>query len=77
MIAEKISEKSGKKVIPGRYVHYANSFHIYGSYFKDFKNFLETVKNRKWEDRVWNTEFAEPFFEIGKEKIRVEQSQNI
>ncbi|MFH1073793.1 MAG: thymidylate synthase [Candidatus Firestonebacteria bacterium] len=73
MIAGKISEKSGKKVIPGRYVHYANSFHIYGSYFKDFKNFLETVKNRKWEDRVWNTEFAEPFFEIGKEKIREEQ----
>lgn len=77
MVAEKISEKTGKIIIPGRYVHFANSFHIYGSYFKDFKNFLETVKNRKWEDRVWNTEFAEPFFEIGKEKIREEKRKGI
>ncbi len=77
VIAAKISEKTGKIIIPGRYVHFANSFHIYGSYFKDFKNFLETVKNRKWEERVWNTEFAEPFFEIGREKIREEKRKGI
>jgi len=77
MIAKKIGEKTGKKIIPGRYVHFANSFHIYGSYFKDFKNFLETVKNRKWEDRVWNSEFAEPFFEIGREKIIEEKRKGI
>ncbi|MEI7904878.1 MAG: thymidylate synthase [Candidatus Firestonebacteria bacterium] len=75
MIAEEIGKKIGKKVGIGRYVHFANSYHIYGSYYPDFKKFLETVKNRKFEDRVWNTEFAEPFFEIGREKLREEKSK--
>ena len=64
MIAEEIGKKLGRKVGIGRYVHFANSYHIYGSYYQDFKKFLETVKTRKFEDRVWDTEFAEPFFEI-------------
>jgi thymidylate synthase len=76
-IAKKISEKIGKEVKCGRYVHFANSFHIYGSYYKDFKNFLETVKTRKFEERVWNTEFAEPFFEIGREKLAEEKKKGI
>ena len=77
MIAEEIGKKIGKKVRVGRYVHYANSFHIYGSYYNDFKKFLETVKNRKFEERVWATEFAEPFFEIGKEKLAEEKKNGL
>ena len=73
VIAEEISKKINKKVKVGRYVDISNSFHIYGSYHEDFKKFLETVKNRKFEERVWNSEFAEPFFEIGRQKLKEEK----
>jgi len=46
----------------GEYVHFATSFHIYGSYFDEFKGFLKTVENREPEDRVYTTKFAIPFF---------------
>jgi thymidylate synthase len=49
-----------------------DSFHIYGSYFKEFEGFLGTVKNRKFEDRVWETKFAEPFFEEARDKLKAE-----
>jgi len=77
VIAEKLSEKMNKKVNIGRYVDITNSFHIYGSYYNEFKNFLDTVKNRKFEERVWNTEFAEPFFEIGRQRLKDESSRKI
>lgn len=36
IMAERISVLSGKKVNVGRYVHMADSYHLYGSYFKEF-----------------------------------------
>ena len=74
-IAEKISKNIGKEVLIGRYVDIADSFHIYGSYYNDFKKFLDTLKNRSFEERTWNTEFAEPFFEIGRQKLAEEKSK--
>lgn len=52
-------------VAPGEYMHIADSFHIYGSYFDDFKGFLNTVENRSAEDRVYTTDFASQFFVEG------------
>jgi len=53
-IADRISELSGKKVIVGRYMHEADSYHIYGSYMKEFENrFLKSLSNRSFEDRTW------------------------
>ena len=46
----------------GEYIHIADSFHIYGSYFDEFQGFLKTVQNRKAEDRVWDSEFAREMF---------------
>jgi len=46
----------------GEYVHIADSFHIYGSYFADFEGFLNTVRQREPEDRSFTTEFALPMF---------------
>lgn len=43
---------SGIKVGMGSFTWFADSFHIYGSYFNQFKGFLDSVKNRKFEDRV-------------------------
>ncbi|MFC2117171.1 thymidylate synthase [Bacteroidota bacterium] len=54
-IAERIAEISGLEVKLGRYVHQADSYHIYGSYLKDFKNrFIAALKERTFEERVYN-----------------------
>lgn len=56
-IAARISELSGKKVLPGRYVHQADSYHIYGSYLKEFKDrFLTALENRTFEERTYRYE---------------------
>ncbi len=49
----------------GEYIHIADSFHIYGSYFDEFEGFLRTVETRSPEDRVWDTEFAREMFVEG------------
>ena len=56
-IADRISQLSGKSVKLGRYVHQADSYHIYGSYFKEFKErFLKAVENLKFEERTFRYE---------------------
>ena len=52
-------------VEPGEYMHIADSFHIYGSYFEDFEGFLKTVESRSPDQRVYTTEFAKDFFVDG------------
>ncbi len=75
LIADEISKKLGRTIAVGQYTHMADSFHIYGSYFEEFKGFLDTVEKRSFEDRVWTMEFAEPMFaeariKLGKENAR-------
>jgi thymidylate synthase len=53
-IAGSISDLSGKQVILGRYVHQADSYHIYGSYFNDFKErFVKALETRSFEERTF------------------------
>ena len=59
-------------VEPGEYCHIADSFHIYGSYFAEFQGFLETVKSRSWEEKVYTTQFATPFFIDGCDALLAE-----
>jgi thymidylate synthase len=52
-IAEKISELSSQTVKLGRYVHQADSYHIYGSYFNEFKGrFINALNDRSFEERT-------------------------
>jgi thymidylate synthase len=52
-IAREIEKHSGKNVTLGRYVHQADSYHIYGSYFKEFEDrFLKALENRSFEERT-------------------------
>jgi thymidylate synthase len=52
IIAGRISELSGKPVRVGRYFHVADSYHIYGSYFKEFeRRFLGSLEKRSFEGR--------------------------
>ncbi len=54
-IAGMISEISGSEVVPGRYVHQADSYHIYGSYLEEFEGrFLKNIKDRTFEKRTFN-----------------------
>ena len=73
IIAERISEKTGKKTEAGRYTDITDSFHIYGSYYNDFKGFLGLVDKRDFSQRVWDSGFAEPFFEEARIKIKQEK----
>ena len=52
-VAARISELSGRKVKIGRYCHMADSFHIYGSYFREFeRRFLGSLEKRAFENRT-------------------------
>ena len=53
-IAARISELSGHAVRLGRYVHQADSYHIYGSYFEEFESrFLKSLDRRTFEQRTF------------------------
>ena len=60
-------------VRPGEYMHIADSFHIYGSYFDEFEGFLKTVQARSVEDRVFTTDFARVFFIDGCQALLAEE----
>jgi thymidylate synthase len=52
-IAARISEVSGRAVKLGRYCHLADSYHIYGSYFREFESrFLSALEKRTFEQRT-------------------------
>jgi thymidylate synthase len=56
----------------GDYVHIADSFHVYGSYFGEFEGFLKMVAARPAEQRVWATEGALPMFVEGCDALLAE-----
>ncbi len=76
VMAEEISKGVKARVNVGRYVDISDSFHIYGSYFEDFKNFLKNVGGRSFEEKTWSSEFAEPFFDDAKEKLLKEKKSS-
>jgi thymidylate synthase len=52
-IAARIGGLSGQPVRVGRYCHIADSYHIYGSYFKEFEGrFLGMQQKRTFEQRT-------------------------
>lgn len=72
-----VKDKTGKwpEIKPGQFAWIADSFHIYGSYFKEFQEkFLEPLKIRTFEERTWTSEFAEPFFREGRERLARERA---
>ena len=53
----------------GEYVHVADSFHIYGSYFGEFEGFLQLVDQRSKDDLCYETDFAAEFFTDGVREL--------
>jgi len=56
-MAERISQMSCKSVKVGRYCHMADSYHIYGSSFREFEGrFLGALQKRTFEQRTMRYE---------------------
>ena len=52
-IAARVSKISGRAVGVGRYCHMADSYHLYGSYFREFEaRFLGALGKRTFEQRT-------------------------
>jgi len=52
-IAVRIAALSGRPVLVGRYVHMADSYHLYGSYFREFEGrFLGAMQKRSFAQRT-------------------------
>jgi thymidylate synthase len=77
MIAERVTELSGKLVVPGRYCHIADSFHIYGSNLAEFKSrFLGAIENRTFENRTMRYEDVRDIMEEARPGI-LEKAKNM
>ncbi len=70
-LARRVSELRGEEVGLGRFVDQSDSYHIYGSYFREFADgFLKLLFDREdIADRTWTTEFAAPIFEEARPAI--------
>ncbi len=73
-MAKELSKKMSREIMVGRYADITDSFHIYGSYYAEFNNFLKLIGSRSFEERTWPTKFAEPFFKKARDKIEKEKS---
>ncbi|NLO74156.1 MAG: hypothetical protein GX100_08655 [candidate division WS1 bacterium] len=69
-MAGQLSKRLGREIAVGQYNHIADSFHIYGSYFEDFRGFLESVKVRSFGQRTYTTAQVAPLFDEAREQIR-------
>ncbi|MEM4610295.1 MAG: hypothetical protein QW190_05365, partial [Thermoproteota archaeon] len=55
-VAEELSKKTGRMIIPGEYVDFSNSYHIYETDFERAENLVKRSKEAGWETRCWSTE---------------------
>jgi thymidylate synthase len=63
-IAERVGELMGREVKVGRYCHMADSYHIYGSYFREFEGrFLGAQQKRTFDQRTMRYEDVKEMME--------------
>ncbi len=69
-ISEDLSRMTGEKILPGRYLDFSDSYHIYGRRLGDFRDrFLSQIRKRKFEERTWKRAFAEEIFADSRQVI--------
>jgi len=69
-MADRIAQISGKPVRVGRYCHMADSYHIYGSYFREFEGrFLGALEKRTFEQRTLRYEAVRAMMEESRPAI--------
>ncbi len=56
-LAERVSELRKEEVMLGRFVDQSDSYHIYGSYFEEFRTtFIRQLLSRTFEQRTWRSD---------------------
>lgn len=65
-MAQRISAKMGQKVVAGRYIHSADSYHIYGAYFREVERFIAMAAAQPLESRILNNTDVQYFMDSGK-----------
>jgi thymidylate synthase len=76
-MADRISKISGKPIKVGRYCHIADSYHIYGSYFREFEGrFLGALEKRTFEQRTMRYEDVYEMMEEARPSI-LEKARNM
>jgi len=77
-VAEAVSRRARRTLRPGPYAHIADSFHIYGSYFREFEGFLNSVRKRSFAERTWDStsDFVQSAFESARVRIAQEQERD-
>ena len=69
-MADRIAHISGIPVRVGRYCHMADSYHIYGSYFREFEGrFLGALEKRTFEQRTLRYEAVRAMMEEARPAI--------
>jgi thymidylate synthase len=69
-MAERISQLSGKSIKIGRYCHMADSYHIYGTSFREFEGrFLGALSKRTFEQRTMRYESVREMMEQARPSI--------
>jgi thymidylate synthase len=70
LIAQRVSDLTDRDVRLGRYVHMADSYHIYGSYFHEFEErFLRGLERRTFEERTFRHEDVREIMEEARPRI--------
>lgn len=73
ILAERISEKTGKDVRCGRYVDISDSLHIYGRSQDDkFEDEIRKMKTEHWKTRAFETSRFEPIFRETRENLEAD-----
>jgi thymidylate synthase len=76
-IAARVSELSGREVAVGRYCHIADSYHIYGSYFREFEGrFLGALQKRTFEQRTMRYDDVKDMMEEARPML-LEKAKNM
>lgn len=76
-IAARVSELTGREVAVGRYCHMADSYHIYGSYFREFEGrFLGALQKREFEQRTMRYEDVKDMMEEARPML-LEKAKNM
>jgi len=75
LVAEEVSRRTGRLVRPGPYAHIVDSFHIYGSYFREFEGFLDSIRKRTFSERTWDStsDLVRSAFESARARIARER----
>ncbi len=76
-MAARISALNGRPLLLGRYCHMADSYHLYGSYFKEFQGrFLGALEKRTFEQRTMRYEDLRELMEEARPRI-LEKARNL